>query len=101
MKEACDRIPGWKWERVTQVTAEGATRPESLRQMNRIHALTLESDQKIHRRGSDAFATLNSQVKQDRGAADHHGVLPPFFLQRLSCPNRCDAADNRLRFACR
>jgi len=80
-----ESFPDWKWERVTQVTAEGATRPESLRQKNRIHSLTLESDLTIHRRGSDApDATLNSQVKQDRGAAEHCDGLPPFFLQKFA-----------------
>jgi len=64
------------------VTAEGATRPESLRQKNRIHALTLESDLMIHRRGGNVFVLLNSQVIQDRGAADHSGGLPPFYLEK-------------------
>jgi len=64
-----------------KVTAEGATRPESLRQ-NELYSCVDSGE-----RSNDppkgqccAHAMLNSQVKQDRGAADYQRVFCRLFF---------------------
>ncbi len=54
--------------------AEGATRPESLRQMDRRRGLTLERGATgAHRRGR------SSQVTGQRGGSRRKVLLPPLF----------------------